>query len=78
MLVLEQRLPVMELQDYMQYPEIILGASTSSPIHAYKISHRGNDFAIEFFKVSQLDYEDSTPLDGITREFARDVAQRLA
>jgi len=78
MLVLEQRLPVMELQDYMQYSEIILGASISPPIYAYKISRAGDDFVIEFFKISQVNYKDSTPLDGITREFAHDVAQRLA
>jgi len=78
MLVLEQHLPVMELQDYIQYSEMIFNASISPPIYAYKISRKNNGSAIEFFKISRVDYEDSTPIDGITEEFARDVAQMLS
>ena len=78
MLVLEQHLPVMELQDYIQYSEIILNSSIHLPIHAYKIRYADTDFVIEFFKLDQARCEDSSPFDGITDEFARDVAQNLS
>jgi len=78
MLVLEQHLPIMELQDYIEYSEIILNAPIRMPIYAYKIKYAGNDFAIEFFKLDLAKYEDASPLDGVTQEFAKDIEQSLS
>ena len=78
MLVLEQHLPVMELQDYIQYSEMVLEASISMPIYAYKIKHEKSEFTVEFFELNPAKYEDASPIDGITEEFAEDIAWSLS
>ena len=78
MLVLEQHLPVMELQDYIQYSEMVLEASISMPIYAYKIKHEKGEFTVEFFELNSAKYEDASPIDGITEEFAEDIAWSLS
>jgi len=78
MLVLEQHLPIMELQDYIEYSEMILNRAIHTPIHAYKIKHTGNDFAVEFFKLDLAKFEDASPLDGLTDEFVKDIEQSLS
>lgn len=78
MLILEQHLPIMELQDYIQYSETILNTSIVLPIYTYKIKYVGNDFTVDFFKLDLANYEDYNPLDGITDDFAKDVAQSLS
>ena len=78
MLILEQHLPIMELQDYIEYSEMILNMTIYMPIHAYKIKHTGNDFAVEFFKLNLAKFEDSSPLDGLTDAFIKDVEQSLS
>ena len=76
LLILEQHLPIMEFEDYVQYDEDI--ANTSMPFYSYRIINSGGEFAIEFFKPDLRKYEDSTPLDGITDKFAKDVEESLS
>ena len=76
LLILEQHLPIMEFEDYVQYDEDI--ANTSIPFYSYRIINSGGEFAIEFFKPDLRKYEDSTPLDGITDKFAKDVEESLS
>lgn len=76
LLILEQHLPIMEFEDYVQYDEDI--ANTSIPFYSYRIMNSGGEFAIEFFKPDLRKYEDSTPLDGITDKFAKDVEESLS
>jgi len=76
LLILEQHLPIMEFEDYVPYDEDI--ANTSIPFYSYRIINSGGEFAIEFFKPDLRKYEDSTPLDGITDKFAKDVEESLS
>jgi predicted transglutaminase-like protease len=76
LLILEQHLPIMEFEDYVQYDEDIV--NTSIPFYSYRIVNSGGEFAIEFFKPDLRKYEDSTPLDGITDRFAKDVEESLS
>jgi predicted transglutaminase-like protease len=76
LLILEQHLPIMEFEDYVQYDEDIV--NTSIPFYSYRIVNSDGEFAIEFFKPDLRKYEDSTPLDGITDRFAKDVEESLS
>ncbi len=76
LLILEQHLPVMEVQDYVQYDENI--ANTPIPFYSYRITSSSREFAIEFFKLNLRKYEDSTPVDGITDKFVQDVEKSLS
>jgi len=78
MFVLEQHLPVMELQDYIQFSEIIWNESINSPKYTYKITCFDNDVVVEFCKLNFTKYEDSHSSDGITDEFVKEVALRLS
>lgn len=49
MLILEQKMPVWEFQDYIDNLETIIGASIQPPIHAYKVKYESSNFTIEFF-----------------------------
>lgn len=71
MLVLEQNLPIVELQDYIEFSKIILDASVHMSIYAYKIEHMDGDFVIEFFELDPSKYRDANPLDGLTDNLSR-------
>ncbi|MEM2506798.1 MAG: transglutaminase-like domain-containing protein [Nitrososphaeria archaeon] len=78
MLILEQKLPMVELQDYIEFSEIILNASVHMPIYAYKIEHMDGDFVIEFFELDSSKYMDTSPLDGLTYDFVKDIELSLS
>jgi len=72
--VLDQHLPAVEWNDYVEY---VFGVR--NPIYVYKIMYdpeKGS--TIEFYKLSALNYTDTYPSDAVPASLAQDVCKKLA
>ncbi len=73
LLVLDQHLPVIEWDDYLEYK-----VNVTSPVYAYRITYdpKGGP-TMEFYRLER-DYKDTYPLDGLPQQLAHEVCESLA
>jgi len=72
--VLDQHLPPVEWDDYLEYVFSVL-----SPVYVYRITYDPEEGpTVEFYKLDTLRYADTYPSDAVPSNLAQDVCRKLA